>query len=151
MPDFLSGHACQDGKLLFKEKSVEATIRRRRILFAGWRIRDCRSAGCSEKWWGARAVWGARKKSGGCGISWTTSELSASTPTSGRLQPRTRGNGAERQNKGRNISWQNRCRKTKAGLYGMQRVSYIMPERDGKDQREDSPKQAGSRWFARPY
>ena len=27
--------------------------------------------------------------------------------TSGRLQPRTRGNGAERQNKGRNISWQN--------------------------------------------
>ena len=25
-----------------------------------------------------------------------------------------------------------------------------MPERDGKDQGEDSPKQAGSRWFARP-
>ena len=25
-----------------------------------------------------------------------------------------------------------------------------MPERDGKDQREDSPKQAGSYWFARP-
>ena len=25
------------------------------------------------------------------GVSWTTSELSASTPTSGRLQPRTRG------------------------------------------------------------
>ena len=24
-----------------------------------------------------------------------------------------------------------------------------MPERDGKDQGEDSPKQAGSRWFAR--
>ena len=38
------------------------------------------------------------------GVSWTTSEFSASTPTSGRLQPRTRGNGAERQNKGRNIS-----------------------------------------------
>ena len=33
--------------------------------------------------------------------------VSASRPTSGRLQPRTRGNGAERQNKGRNISWQN--------------------------------------------
>ena len=51
-------------------------------------------------------MWGARKKSG-WGVSWTTSELSASTPTSGRLQPRTRGNGAERQNKGRNISRQN--------------------------------------------
>ena len=25
-----------------------------------------------------------------------------------------------------------------------------MPDRDGKDQREDSPKQAGSCWFARP-
>ena len=31
---------------------------------------------------------------------WTTSELSASTPTSGRLQPRTRGNGVGRRNKG---------------------------------------------------
>ena len=52
-------------------------------------------------------MWGARKESG-WGVSWTTSELSASTPTSsGRLQPRTRGNGAERQKKGRNISWQN--------------------------------------------
>ena len=42
---------------------------------------------------------GGRKKSG-WGVSWTTSELSASTPTSGQLQPRTRGNGAERRNKG---------------------------------------------------
>ena len=30
------------------------------------------------------------------GVSWTTSELSASTPTTGGLQPRMRGNGAER-------------------------------------------------------
>ena len=35
-------------------------------------------------------MWGGRRKSG-WGVSWTTSELSASTPTSGRLQPRTRG------------------------------------------------------------
>ena len=41
----------------------------------------------------ARAASGARKKSER-GVSWTTSELSASTPTSGRLQPRTRGNSA---------------------------------------------------------
>ena len=33
--------------------------------------------------------------------------------------------------------------KTKAGLRHA--------ERDGKDQAEDSPKQAGSSWFARPY
>ena len=110
-----------------------------------WRIRDCRSAWCTLKWWGARAVWGARKKSK-WGVSWTTSELSASTPTSGRLQPRTRGNGAERQNKGRNISWRN------GSLRRKPRLDYTgcsgMPERDGKDQGENSPKQAGSCWFA---
>ena len=55
------------------------------------------------------------------GVSWTISELSASTPTSGRLQPRTRGNGAERQNKGRNISWRNGSLQRKPRLdYGMQ-------------------------------
>ena len=39
-------------------------------------------------------MWGARKKSG-WGVFWTISEISASTPTSGQLQPRTRGNDAE--------------------------------------------------------
>ena len=29
-------------------------------------------------------------------------------------------------------------------------VQCVMPERDGKDQGEDSPKQAGSYWLARP-
>ena len=82
-------------------------------------------------------MWGARKKSV-WDVSWTTSELLASMLTSGRLQPRTRGNGAERQNKGRSISWQNVSLQKKA-----------RPERDGKDQGEDSPKQAGSCWFAR--
>ncbi|CAM9574765.1 unnamed protein product [Ascophyllum nodosum] len=38
-----------------------------------------------------------------------------------RLQPRTRGNGAERQNKGRNISWRNGSLQRKPRLdYGMQ-------------------------------
>ena len=32
-----------------------------------------------------------------------TSELSVSTPTSERLRPRTRGDGASRRNKGRNV------------------------------------------------
>ena len=122
---------------------------RLRDLWRAWRIRDCRSAWCSERWWGARAVSGARKKSGGWGVSWTTSELSTSTPTSGRLQPRRRGNGAERQNKGRNISWQNWSLQKKTRLdYSM---CGDMLERDGnKDQEEDSPKQAVSCWFARP-
>ena len=54
------------------------------------------------------------------GVSWTTSELSASTPTSGRLQPRTRESDAERRNKGRNISWRNVSLQRKPGLdYGM--------------------------------
>ena len=73
----------------------------------------------------ARVVWGARKKSV-WGVSWTSSKLSASTPTSGRptsgrLQPRTRGNGAEQQNKGGNISWRNGSLQRKPRLdYGMQ-------------------------------
>ena len=84
-------------------------------------------------------MWRARKKSG-WGVSWTTSELSASTPTSGRLQPRTRGNGAERQNKGRNILRQNGSLQKKTRLdYG---IRSGMPERDGKERGEDNPKQA---------
>ena len=62
-------------------------------------------------------MWGARKNSG-WGVSWTTSELSASTPTSERLRPRTRGNDAERQNKGAEhfmTKWIV-AEKTKAGL-----------------------------------
>ena len=65
-----------------------------------------RSAWCWEDWWRARTTWGGRNKSE-WGISWTTLELSASTLTSGRLQPRTRRNGAECQNKVRNVSRRN--------------------------------------------
>ena len=59
-------------------------------------------------------MWEAKKNSG-WGVSWTTSELLASTPTSGQLQPRAWGKGAERQNKGWNISW-TAAEKAKAGL-----------------------------------
>ena len=70
---------------------------------------------------GVRGLCGGARKKGGWGVSWTISAISASTPTSGRLQPRTRGNGAERQNKGRNISWRNGPLQTKPRLdYGMQ-------------------------------
>ena len=69
-------------------ESIAATLRRRRILFAGFvaRMEDKRLPKCVifGEMLGARAMWGARKKSE-CGVSWKTSELSASTPTSGRL------------------------------------------------------------------
>ena len=77
-----------------------------------------------------RDVWrigGGRGLSGGLGkrvdrvFPGRPQELSASTPTSGQLQPRTRGNGAERRNKGRNISWRTGSLQMKPGLdYGMQ-------------------------------
>ena len=107
-------------------ESIEAILSKRRILFAGFvaRMEDTRlpkslmfgalvgSAGCV----------GARKKSG-WSVSWTTSELSASTSTSGRLQPGTRRNGAGQRNKGR-ISWRNGSLQRKPRLdYGMQ--SYV--------------------------
>ena len=104
--------------------SIEATLRRRRILFAEFvaRVEDMRLPKCvtfGEMVEGAGCA-GARKESEWV-VSWTTSELSASTPASGRLQPRTRGNGAERPNKGRNISWRNGSLQRKPRLdYGMQ-------------------------------
>ena len=60
-------------------------------------VRDVRRIG------GGRGLCGGPGKRVDGGVSWTTSKLSASTPTSGSLQPRTRGNGAERQNKRRDI------------------------------------------------
>ena len=68
---------------------------------------------------GAGCVGGQEKEWMGCFVD--DLELLTSTPTSGRLQPRTRGNGAEPQNKGRNISWQNGSLQRKSRLdYGMQ-------------------------------
>ena len=40
-----------------------------------------------------------------------------------------------------------RCRESQ----GWTTACSSMPERDGKDQGEDSPKEAGSCWFARPF
>ena len=64
-------------------------------------------------------------------VSLMDSELSTSTPISRRLQPRMRGNGAGRPNKGRQISWQNGSLKRNQGWT----MAYSsMPERDGKNQ-----------------
>ena len=88
-----------DTLLKTRTENVEATSSRRRILFAGSvaRMEDTRLPKCvmfKEMVGGAGCVGGQEKEWMGC--SWTTSELSASTPTSERLQPRTRGNCAER-------------------------------------------------------
>ena len=114
-------------------ESIEAALRRKRIVFAGFvarmEIQDSLSVLCSENWWGARAVcvWGG---GGGWGVSWTTSALSASTPTSRRLQPRTRGNGAERRDKGWDSLWLNGSLQRKSGLdYGMQSYAIIQSKR----------------------
>ena len=132
-------------------ESIEATLRRRQILFAGFvaRMEDTRLPKCvmfGELMGGAGCVGGQGKEWMGCflddlrafGINadqWTTA-----------IQ-RARGNGAERQNKGRKISWQNGSLQKNQGWTT---ACSGMPERDGKDQGEDSPKQAGSYWFARP-
>ena len=131
-------------------ESVKMTLRRRRILFAGFvaRMEDTRLPKCvmfGELVGGAGCVGGQGKKWMGCflndlrvfGINadqWTTAA-------------QDEGNGAGLREKGRNVSGRNRSLQRKPEVnYGMQ---YGMPESDGKGQREDSPKQAGSCWFAR--
>ena len=77
---------------------------------------------------------GAQEKELMGDVSWAISELSASTPTSERLQPKTRGNGVERRNKGRDISWRNGSLQRKSGLnYGIQ--SYAQTRREGSRRR----------------
>ena len=82
-------------------------------------------------------------------VSWTTSELSVFAPTSKRLQPRTRGDGARRCNKGRNVSWRNKLLQRKPGMDYDTQLYNNMSERDGKDRREDNPKKPCLFWFAR--
>ena len=83
-------------------------------------VQDCRSAWCSENWWGG-GLWGGGQEKEWMGCFLDKLKPSASTSTSGRLQPRTRRNGAGRRNKGRNVSWRNGSLQRKSGLdCGMQ-------------------------------
>ena len=121
-------------------ESIEATLRRRRILFAGFvvRMEDTRLLTCvmlGELVRGAGCAGGQGKEWMGCFLDDDLRAFIFNAATSGRLQPRTRGkiNGTtDRRNKGRNISRRNRSLQRKPRLdYGMQ-------------------SQAGSCWFARP-
>ena len=86
---------------------------------------------------GRRLLGGGKKKIGWGGVSWTTSELSVSTPTSGRLQPRTRGNEwlkTAKQGAERFVKWI-AVEKARAAL--RHAITNGMSERDGKDRGED--------------
>ena len=84
------------------------TLRRRRILFAGFEARkgDTRlpkSVVFIELVGVAGCVGGQEKEWMGCFLD-GLGAFGILTPTSGRLQPRTKGNAAERSNKGRKVS-----------------------------------------------
>ena len=89
-------------------ESIEATLRRGGSCFAGFvaRMEDTRLLKCVMSGEGALAVGGGgqEKEWMGCFLDdFRAFGINADQWT----QPRTRGNGAERQNKGRNISWRN--------------------------------------------
>ena len=104
-------------------ESIEAALPRRRILFAGFvamentRLPKCVMFG--ESVGGAGYMRGQEKE--WMGVSWTASELSASTPTSGQLQPGARGNGAGRWNERQKVLRRNGSLQRNPGLdYCMQ-------------------------------
>ena len=117
---FLSGHAYQDEKRGHRGDFTQEADLVCRICGAYGRYETAEMRGVPRNGEGRGLFEGAGKKSV-WGVSWTTSKLSASTPISGRLQPRTRENGTGRWNKRRNISWQNGSLQRKPRLdYGMQ-------------------------------
>ena len=133
-------------------ESIEATLRRRRILFAGFvaRMEDTRlpkKCNVRRKVGGAGCVGGQEKEWIGCflddlrafGIYQRRPVDDCSPGRGGMAQNgRTRGETfhGEMDRCRENQDWTTAC----SG----------MPERDGKNQGEDRPKQAGSCWFARP-
>ena len=134
-------------------ESIEVTLRSRRILFAGFvaRMEDTRLPKCvmfGEMVGGAGCVGGQEKESTGCflddlrafGINadqWTTA-----------AQDEGEWRRTAEQGEGHFMAKWVAAERTKAGL--LHTACSGMPERDGKDQGEDSPKQADSCWFARP-
>ena len=105
-----------DHPIFYLDTLIKTEVRASRRPYAGggycsrdsswraWRIRGCRSCVIfGELVEGAGCVGGQETERMGCFLD--DPEPSTSTPTSGRLQPRTRGNGAGRRNKGRNVLW----------------------------------------------
>ena len=124
--------------------SIEATLRRRRVLFAGFvaRMEDTRLPKCSmfvELVGGAGCVGGQEKEWMGCFVDDLRAfGINADQWTTAAQDGRTKG--------GTFHGEMDRCRGSQDWTTACSRMS----ERDGKDQGEDSPKQADSCWFARP-
>ena len=121
LPDFLSGHAYQDGKWehrgdFTQEADLVYEICGAHGGYETAEVRDVRRIG------GGRGLCGGpEKRVDGVFPERPQSFRHQRRPVSGRLQPGTRENGAEWRNKGRNISWLDGSLQRKPGLdYGMQ-------------------------------
>ena len=130
-----------------ESESIKATLRRRRNLFAGFvaHMEDTRLPKC--------VMFG--ELVGGAGCEGRAGGVFLGRPQSFRHQRRpvddcSPGRGGMAQNGGtRGGTFHGemvRCRESQGWTIACSGI----PERDGKDQGEDSPKQAGSCWFARP-
>ena len=132
-------------------ESIEATLRRRQILSAGFmaRMEDTRLPKCVmfvELVGAAGCVGGEEKEWIGCILN----DLRYFGINADPVNDCSPGRGGMVQNgrtRGRIFHGKmDRCRKNQ----GWTTACSGMPERDGKNRGEDSPKQAGSCWFARP-
>ena len=144
--------SCLDTLVKTGSESIEATLRRRRILFAGFvaRMEDTRLLPkyvmCGEMVGGAGCVRDQEKEWMGCFLD----DLRAFRHQRRPVDDCSPGRGGMAQN-GRTRGGtfhgkMDHCRNKQ----GWTTVCSGMPERDGKDQGEDNPKQPGSCWFARP-
>ena len=130
-------------------ESIEMIMRRRRILLVGFvtRIEDARLPKCVMfgELVGARAAFVDREKVDGV----FTGRPQSFWPQRRPVDDGNPGRGEMAQDggtKGGTLhSEMDRCRESQ----GWTTTCSGMPEHDGKDQGEDSPKQAGSCWLAR--
>ena len=128
-------------------ESIEATLRRRRILFPGFvaRMEDTRLLKCvmfGEMVGGAGCVGDQEKEWMGCFLD----DLGAFGINADQWTTAAQDEGEWRRTRGGTFHGKmDRCRKKQDWT-----TTCNDPERNGKDQGEDSPKQASSCWFARP-
>ena len=97
---------------------------------------------------GVAGYMGGYRKNNRLGVSSTTSEISVSTPTSGRLHCSPGRDGMAQNGRTRGGIFHgemDRCRENQ----GLTLACSSTPERDGMNQRENSSKQACSCWFIR--
>ena len=117
-------------------ESIEATLRRRRILFGGFvaRTKDTRLSKC--------VMFGELVGGADCAGGQIVDGMFPGRPQSFRYQRRPVDGGTRG---GMFHGVMDRWRESQ----GWTTACSIIPEHDGKDQGEDIPKQAGSCWFAR--